>query len=85
MASLSASEEKAHPLSVFARVVAGGVSNRGERIGRANGGLLPFLVLAGGWNTPNKSDAGSADACSCGLASGHRAKQQDQGQAIGPL
>ena len=81
----SGSEDKARPLSVFARLVAGGVSKGAERTGRASRGLLPFLVLAGGWYTPNKSDAGCADACSCGMASGHRAKQQGSGQATGPL
>jgi len=70
----SCSEEQAGRLSVFIRLVSGGVSKRAERIGSAIRILLPLLVLAGSWNTPNESDAGGSDACSCGLDSGRRAE-----------
>jgi len=73
LAPFSASEEQAGRLSVFTHLVSGDVSKRAERFGCTNRGLLP-LLLASGWYTPNESDAGGTDACSCGLASGRRAK-----------
>ena len=61
--TLSPSKEKARLLSVVTRFAPGDVSEGAERICCAIRGLMPLLVLAGGWYTPNKADAGCVDAC----------------------